>query len=63
MPLVRDGQGEIIVVDSGSTDSTLEIAKSFRARIYQEKWKGFAGQKNSGDGKGVRRLDFAVGRG
>ena len=47
MPLVRDGQGEIIVVDSGSTDSTLEIAKSFRARIYQEKWKGFAGQKNS----------------
>ena len=26
-PLVRDGQGEIIVVDSGSTDRTMEIAK------------------------------------
>ncbi|MGA9812749.1 MAG: glycosyltransferase, partial [Terriglobales bacterium] len=27
-PLVRDGQGEIIVVDSGSTDRTVEIAKA-----------------------------------
>jgi glycosyltransferase involved in cell wall biosynthesis len=47
MPLVRDGQGEIIVVDSGSIDRTLEIAASFGARIFSEKWKGFAGQKNS----------------
>ena len=47
MPLVRDGKGEIIVVDSGSTDRTLEIAKSYGAKIYPEKWKGFAAQKNS----------------
>ncbi len=47
MPLVRDGLGEIIVVDSGSTDSTLEIAKSYGAKIFHEKCKGFAGQKNS----------------
>lgn len=47
MPLVRDGLGEIIVVDSGSTDRTLEIAKSFDARIFVEPWKGFAAQKNS----------------
>ncbi len=47
MPLVRDGQGEIIVVDSGSIDRTLEIAKSYGAKIFVEKWKGFAGQKNS----------------
>lgn len=46
-PLVRDGQGEIIVVDSGSTDRTLEIARSFGARIFLEAWKGFAAQKNS----------------
>src|SRR5580693_10348888 len=46
-PLVRDGQGEIIVVDSGSTDRTVEIAKSFSARIFTEDWKGYAAQKNS----------------
>ncbi len=46
-PLVRDGQGEIIVVDSGSTDRTLEIARKHGARIFIEPWKGFAGQKNS----------------
>ena len=45
--LVRDGQGEIIVVDSGSTDRTVEIAKSFGARVFVEAWKGYAAQKNS----------------
>ena len=38
---------EIIVVDSGSTDATLEIARSFDARVFSEPWKGFAAQKNS----------------
>jgi glycosyltransferase involved in cell wall biosynthesis len=47
MPLVRDGKGEIIVVDSGSTDRTVEIAQSFGAKVFVEKWKGFAAQKNS----------------
>ena len=46
-PLVHDGQGEIIVVDSGSTDRTVEIAKSFGAKVFIEEWKGYAGQKNS----------------
>jgi len=46
-PLVRDGHGEIIVVDSESTDRTLEIARSFGARVFVEPWKGFAAQKNS----------------
>jgi len=46
-PLVADGKGEIIVVDSGSTDRTLEIAKSFGAKVVVEEWKGFAEQKNS----------------
>ncbi|HEY6375469.1 MAG TPA: glycosyltransferase family 2 protein [Edaphobacter sp.] len=38
---------EIIVLDSGSTDRTLEIARSFDATIISEPWKGFAAQKNS----------------
>ena len=47
MSLVRDGQGEIIVVDSGSTDRTLEIAGAHGAKVFSESWKGFAAQKNS----------------
>ena len=37
---------EIIVVDSGSKDRTLEIAESFGARVIQRAWPGFAAQKN-----------------
>ena len=47
MPLVRDGDGEIIIVDSGSTDRTVEIAQSCGAKVFVEPWKGFAAQKNS----------------
>jgi glycosyltransferase involved in cell wall biosynthesis len=46
-PLVAEGKGEIIVVDSGSTDRTVEIAKSYGAKVFVEEWKGFAAQKNS----------------
>ena len=45
--LVAHGKGEIIVVDSGSADRTVEIAKSFGARVFIEEWKGYAAQKNS----------------
>jgi glycosyltransferase involved in cell wall biosynthesis len=45
--LVSDGKGEIIIVDSGSTDRTVEIAKSFAAKVFVEEWKGYAPQKNS----------------
>jgi glycosyltransferase involved in cell wall biosynthesis len=46
-PLICEGKGEIIVVDSGSTDHTVEIAKSFGAKVFVEEWKGYAAQKNS----------------
>lgn len=38
---------DIIVVDSGSTDRTVEIAQKFGCRVYQEDWKGYGPQKNS----------------
>ncbi|HSA92685.1 MAG TPA: glycosyltransferase family 2 protein [Terriglobales bacterium] len=46
-PLVADGVGEIIVLDSGSTDRTREIAESLGATVFLEPWKGYAAQKNS----------------
>src|ERR1700755_984439 len=38
---------DIVVVDSGSTDGTVEIARSFGAKVFSEEWKGFALQKIS----------------
>jgi glycosyltransferase involved in cell wall biosynthesis len=38
---------EIVVVDSGSTDATLDLARAAGARVFEEPWKGFAAQKNS----------------
>ncbi len=38
---------EIVVVDSGSTDATVEIAREAGAWVFEEPWKGFAAQKNS----------------
>lgn len=38
---------EVVVIDSGSTDRTLEIAREFDAKVVFEPWKGFASQKNS----------------
>ncbi len=37
---------EIVVVDSGSTDRTVEIAHSLGATVIQRPWEGFAAQKN-----------------
>ena len=45
-PLVTGGKGEVIVVDSGSTDRTVEIAKSLGAKVFIENWRGYAAQKN-----------------
>ena len=39
--------GEIVIVDSGSTDRTVDIAKSHGAKLFVEPWKGYAAQKNS----------------
>lgn len=37
---------EIVVIDSGSTDRTVEVAAKLGARVVESPWRGFAGQKN-----------------
>lgn len=44
---VKDIADEIVIVDSGSTDATVSLAKQFGAKVFVEPWKGFARQKNS----------------
>ncbi len=39
---------EIIVVDAGSTDNTLEIAKEFTQKVYSRPWDGYGAAKNFG---------------
>jgi glycosyltransferase involved in cell wall biosynthesis len=37
---------EIVVVDSGSRDDTVEIARRFGARVIEHEWQGFGAQKH-----------------
>jgi glycosyltransferase involved in cell wall biosynthesis len=37
---------QILIVDSGSTDRTLDIARGFNATLVEHPWLGFAEQKN-----------------
>ena len=44
---IKNIADELVIVDNGSTDKTLEIAASFGAKIFHEDWKGHVAQKNS----------------
>lgn len=37
---------EIILVDTGSTDKTVEIAKQYGCKVYHRQWQGFADARN-----------------
>jgi glycosyltransferase involved in cell wall biosynthesis len=37
---------EILILDSGSVDRTVELAEKLGARVIEAGWRGFAGQKN-----------------
>lgn len=38
---------DLVVLDSGSTDATVEIAAKYKARVFTEPFKGYAAQKQS----------------
>ncbi|HWB87317.1 MAG TPA: glycosyltransferase family 2 protein [Bryobacteraceae bacterium] len=38
---------EIVVLDSGSVDRTVELATNLGARVVEVGWRGYAGQKNA----------------
>jgi len=38
---------ELVLVDSGSTDETVDIAREFGANVFTEPWKGYGAQMNS----------------
>ncbi|MGB9715355.1 MAG: glycosyltransferase family 2 protein [Thermodesulfovibrionales bacterium] len=39
---------EIIVVDSFSSDHTVDICKKYTDKVFQEEWEGYANQKQKG---------------
>lgn len=43
---ICDLADEIIVVDSGSTDKTLEICKKLNVKVFHQDWLGYSDQKN-----------------
>lgn len=41
---VREAVDEMVIVDTGSTDATIEIARSFGARVIEREWTGSFGE-------------------
>lgn len=46
---VRDWANEVIVIDSGSTDSTIDVAKELGAQVVHNDWNGYGLQKIFGE--------------
>lgn len=38
---------EIVVLDSGSTDKTVDICRKYTDKVFRQEWLGFARQKNA----------------
>jgi glycosyltransferase involved in cell wall biosynthesis len=43
---VKDCGGQIVVVDSFSTDKTIDICREYTDDVFQNPWPGFVNQKN-----------------
>ncbi|GIU67111.1 glycosyltransferase family 2 protein [Candidatus Phycosocius spiralis] len=46
---VRDLSDDIVVIDSGSSDGTIELAQSLGARVIYNPWPGYGAQKRFGE--------------
>ncbi len=51
---------DIVIVDSGSTDRTLEIARQYGARIVQRPFDNFAAQRNFGLDQGEMKHEWVL---
>ncbi len=51
---------EIVVVDSGSTDKTLEICAEYTDKVFTNRWPGFGAQKNFAAGKASHRWILSI---
>ncbi len=45
---VKDLTDDIVVVDTNSTDRTVDLAKALGARVFNHEWEGYSKQKNFG---------------
>lgn len=51
---------EIVVVDSLSTDRTVEIARTFTPRVFERAWPGYVAQKNFAIEQATREWVFSL---
>lgn len=51
---------EIVVIDAGSKDATVEIAQSLGAVVYTNPWPGFGPQRHFGEGKCRNDMVFSL---
>jgi Glycosyltransferases involved in cell wall biogenesis len=57
---IKDVADEILVIDSGSTDKTIDIAKSYGANVIFNEWISYPSQVNFGISKAKNDIVFIL---